>query len=149
MAWALFAALAFALYPLFGRRALARYSPWTALFYSLSFGAIWLGLLWAGLCPFLASSGLHCGTVPSLQPTNLSFWGGMLYLALFATVGLYLSDLQAIRRLEIRQVGLIGTSEPLIAALLAGLIFHERMTLLQWAGAILVISGVVWLRLEK
>ncbi|MGC9024463.1 MAG: DMT family transporter [Chloroflexia bacterium] len=142
------AATAFALYPLLARRAMARYSPWTTLFYSLLFGALWLNLLWGTLCPFLPADGRFCGTPPPPSGDRL-FWLVLLYLALFATVGLYLADLQAIRRLEVRQVGLIGTLEPLITGLLAYLLFRERFTPLQWLGAALILSGVAWLRWEK
>lgn len=149
IAFALLAAAAFALYPLLARRALARYSPWTTLFYSLLFGALWLNLLWGTLCPFLPADGRFCGTPPPPNAESSPFWAGLLYLALFATVGLYLADLQAIRRLEVRQVGLIGTLEPLITGFLAYLIFREEFTVLQWAGAALILSGVGWLRWEK
>lgn len=149
IAFALLAAAAFALYPLLARRALARYSHWTTLFYSLLFGALWLNLLWGVLCPFLPADGRFCGTLPPFSGDSFPFWGGLLYLSLFATVGLYLADLQAIRRLEVRQVGLIGTLEPLITGLLAYLIFREQFTVLQWLGAALILSGVSWLRWER
>ncbi len=147
--FALLAATAFAFYPLLARQALARYSPWTALFYSLLFGALWLNFLWGTLCPFLPADGRFCGTPPPLNEGFFPFWGGLLYLALFSTVGLYLADLQAIRRLEVRQVGLIGTLEPLLAGILAYLIFREPFTVLQWVGAALILSGVGWLRWER
>ncbi len=147
VAVALLAAASFALYPLFARHALARYSHWTALFYSLLFGALWLDLLWAALCPLLPADGSFCGTLPVLASAD--FWGALLYLALGATVGLYLADLQAIHRLEVRVVGLIGTLEPFLAGLFAFLIFGEQLTLLQWSGAALIVSGVLWLRWEK
>jgi drug/metabolite transporter (DMT)-like permease len=149
VAVALLAAATFALYPLFARRALARYSSWTALFYSLLFGAVWLDALWAVLSLFLPPDGTFCGTLPALAVANSAFWGTLLYLALGATVGLYLADLQAIYRLEVRVVGLIGTLEPFLAGLLAYLIFGEQLTLLQWAGAAFIVSGVLWLRLEE
>ncbi len=149
IAFALLAATAFALYPLLARRALVRYSHWTTLFYSLLFGALWLNLLWGTLCPFLSADGRFCGTPPPPNGNSSPFWGGLLYLALFATIGLYLADLQAIRRLEVRQVGLIGTLEPLITGLLAYLIFREQFTPLQWVGAALILSGVGWLQWER
>ena len=149
IAFALLSAAAFALYPLFARRALARYSHWTTLFYSLFFGALWLDLLWGTLCPFLPADGRFCGNLPPLGRENIPFWAGLLYLALFATAGLYLADLQAIRRLEVRQVGLIGTLEPLIAGLLAWVLFGESLTPGQWLGAGLIVSGVVWMRFQE
>lgn len=141
--WALLSGTTFALYFLLGRRALSRHSPWTALFYSLAWGALFLDLLWAVLS-FLPSAQPLLGTVPALQ--NISFWGPLAYLALGATLGMYLADLQALRRIEVRQLGLIGTLEPLISALLSFALFGELLTPWQWAGAALIVSGVVWLR---
>jgi DME family drug/metabolite transporter len=141
--WSLLSGTIFALYFLLGRRALSRHSPWTALFYSLAWGALFLDLLWAGLS-FLPSARPLLGAVPAWN--DVSFWGALAYLALGATLGMYLADLQALQRIEVRQLGLIGTLEPLLSALLAFVLFGERLTLWQWAGAALVVSGVLWLR---
>lgn len=139
----------YAVYPLLARYAMARYGHWTVLFYSLSFGALWLNLLWAILGSFLPADGQFLGTLPALAWENSTFWAALLYLAIGATVGMYLAQLQALRRLEVRQFGLIGTLEPFIAGLLAYLLFGEQLTLLQWLGAALILSVVLWLRLGK
>lgn len=139
----------YACYPLLARYAMARYSHWTALFYSLLFGAFWLNLLWGILGALLPADGRFLGPLPAPAWENFPFWAVLLYLAIAATVGMYLAQLQALRRLEVRPFGLIGTLEPFIAGLLAYLIFGEQLTLLQWLGAVLILSGVLWLRLEK
>ncbi len=144
--WSLLSGTTFAFYFILGRRALARHHPWTALFYSLAWGALFLDLLWAALSFFPPAWPLR-GSIPAWSAA--SFWGALAYLALGATLGLYLADLQALRRIEVRQLGLIGTMEPFISALLAFLFFGERLTPWQWAGALLIVSGVVWLRWEK
>lgn len=144
--WALLSGTTFAFYFILGRRALARHHPWTALLYSLAWGALFLDLLWAALSFFPAAQPL-LGTMPAWNAA--SFWIALAYLSLGATLGLYLADLQALRRIEVRQLGLIGTLEPFISALLAFLFFGERLTPWQWAGAVLVVSGVVWLRWER
>jgi DME family drug/metabolite transporter len=144
--WALLSGTIFALYFLLGRRALARHSPWTALFYSLVWGAFFLDLLWAVLSLFPSAQPL-LGAVPAWN--EISFWGALAYLALGATLGMYLADLQALRRIEVRQLGLVGTLEPLISALLAFVLFAERLTPWQWAGAAAIVSGVLWLRWER
>ena len=143
--WSLLSGTTFALYFILGRRALSRHHHWTALFYSLAWGALFLDLLWVLLSFFPFAQPL-LGAVPA--PDNTSFWGALAYLALGATLGMYLADLQALQRIEVRQLGLIGTLEPFISALLALLLFSERLTSWQWAGAALIVSGVVWLRLE-
>jgi DME family drug/metabolite transporter len=142
----LLAAVTYALYPLFTRRTLARYSVWTALFYSLSFGALWLGLLWVLLGLFRPATDSLLGALPALRVENLSFWGGVLYLSLGATVGLYTAHIQALRRLQVRQVGLVGTTEPVLAGLLAMALFGEYLTWLQWVGVAVILLGVAWLR---
>jgi len=145
--WSLFSGATFAFYFLLGRRALSRHHYWTTLFYSLAWGALFLDLLWVGLSFFPAAQPL-LGSVPALSLDNASFWGALSYLALGATLGLYLADLQAMQRIEVRQVSLVGALEPFITALLALAMFGESLSPWQWLGAALVVSAVVWLRWE-
>lgn len=149
VAAALVSAATFALYPLFGRRAMARYAPWTVLLGSIAFAALYLDLLWAGLCPLAPAAGQLCGGLPRLEGAGLPFWAGMLYLALGPTLVAYLSYLQAIRRLQVRQASLVTTLEFVVAFLLAYLLLAERPGAVQWIGVALIFGSVLWVRLES
>lgn len=154
IAWALLGALTFAIYPLFGRRGMFRYSPWTVLFYSITFGALWLSLLVAILCPLaqkgqLPSLAEFCGTLPGFTWENLAFWAGLLFLALGPTLGAYFSYLQSIRHIQVRQASLITTLELVLTSSLAVILFQERLAPAQWAGGGLILAAVLWVRLEQ
>lgn len=149
IAWALLGAATFALYPLFGRWGMARYSPWTVLFYSIACGALWLHLIRAGVCILSPADGALCGQLPSLEPGQLPFWAGLLYLALGPTLGAYGSYLQSVRRLEVRQASLVTTLELVITVVLAYLLLGERPSAVQWAGAALIFGAVLWVRVER
>jgi drug/metabolite transporter (DMT)-like permease len=147
--WALLAAATAAAYPIFGRRAMLRHSPWTTLFYSIALGSLFLDLFWAGSCVLFSGAGELCGTLPTLTQADASFWGGVLYLAIGPTLGGYMTYLLSIRRLEVRQASLVTAIELIVAALLAYLFLGERPTIPQWIGAGLILVAVLWVRLER
>jgi DME family drug/metabolite transporter len=48
----------------------------------------------------------------------------------------------AVRRIEAAPTAVAATIEPVVAALLAWLLFHQQLTLLGWLGLALVVAGV-------
>lgn len=66
--------------------------------------------------------------------------GGVILFPTFIAVLLYLA---AVRRLGASQAALISTFEPLFTIVFAGLALGERLTLVQWLGALLVLAGVL------
>jgi drug/metabolite transporter (DMT)-like permease len=56
---------------------------------------------------------------------------------------------EALRRLGANQVALISTSGPIATLAMAALILGERISVLQMAGAALVIAGVMLVSLRR
>ncbi|OLC28992.1 MAG: hypothetical protein AUH31_07820 [Armatimonadetes bacterium 13_1_40CM_64_14] len=125
--------LAYALYTIFGKIALRRYTPLTTLTYALGFGAIFLGT------PALAT-----GVIPQAHPS--SAWMALVYLALVTTLlaqGLYLAGL---RYIDAGPASLLATVEPVTAAFLGYIVLGERLEELQIAGGVLVVGAVMLAR---
>ncbi len=118
--------LTYALYSIFGKTALRRYSPLTTVIYALGFGALFLIVIAGGIMPVPA------GGVPAL-----------LYLIAGPTTAAYLLYITGLQWVEAGRASIIATLEPLVAALAGALILHEPFGPTQWLGAALVITGVV------
>ena len=67
--------------------------------------------------------------------------GAIVVVPTFIAIVLYL---QGIRGLGPSQAAVISTLEPLFTIVLAGIVLHERLVTVQWAGAALVLAGVVF-----
>ncbi len=138
--------LAYAAYSLMGRSASQRgLDPWTTVLYTFGAAAVFLllfNLIPAGLLP----AGL--GGVDKLLwlGPSLAGWGLLLALAAGPTLlgfGLYnmsLADLPS------SVANLILTLEPVFTAALAYVLFGERLKIVQLAGSVMILGGVVFLR---
>ena len=141
-----FSGLCFAVYSLMGRSASRRgLNPWTIVFYTFGFAMLFL----------LVYNFLPGGFLPGTakQPADMLWLGnavsGWVILFLLAAgptllgFGLYNVSLGL---LPASVTNLILTSEPVFTALLAYLLFNERLTVTQIIGSLLILSGVVFLR---
>lgn len=141
--------LAYAIYTLMGRSASERgLNPWTTLLYTFGFASIFLLLI--NLLPggFLPGAASRASDLLWLQD-SLPGWGILFLLAAGPTVtgfGLYMTSLTY---LPSSVVNLVATLEPAFTALIATIFLNERLTLLQLGGALLILSGVVFLRLYE
>jgi len=141
------AGLAYAAYSLFGRSAAQRgLSPWTTLFYTFGFAALFL--LVFNLLPghFLPGTAPHPADLLWPGGTLLG-WGVLFLLAAVPTVagfGLYNVSLSY---LPSSVAQLIVTMEPVFTAITAYLIFGEILTGIQILGSLILLSGVVFLRI--
>lgn len=120
----------YAMYSIFGKRALRRYSTPTILVYALGFGALFLG-----------TAGLATGAITWSH--SIVAWGTVVYLGLVTTLlaqGLYLSGL---RFLEAGRASLIATVEPLVAAGFGYVVLGERLDIWQALGGVLIIAAVI------
>ncbi len=125
--------LAYALYTIFGKTSLRRYTPLTTLTYTLGFGTIFLGTL-----------ALATGVIPRAHPS--SGWIALVYLALVTTrlaQALYLAGL---RYIDAGPASLLATVEPVTAAMLGYIVLGERLEGLQIAGGVLVVGAVMLAR---
>lgn len=123
------AGLSYALYTVFTKVALRRYRPWTVMFYSLGFGALFLLPLQS---PATLTQAMQVG--PFLR---------LVFLALGPTLGAALLYALALERLPASVAGTVATLEPAMGIALAVAVRGERVSLLQVVGAGLIIAGVV------
>ena len=128
--------LGFAFYSLFGKLSAPRYSPWTATAYSFGFGAFFL------LLTQRPAQLISMGNAP-LGWLTLFVLGAGPTLVGFA---LYTVSL---RYLPVSVASLIATLEPVITAIMAFFLLGERLSTVQFVGALLIIFGVITLRREE
>jgi drug/metabolite transporter (DMT)-like permease len=132
----------YAIYSLMGRSAAQRgLNPWTTLFYTFGFAAIFLlvfNSLSRGLWPGLKDLLWLGGALPG--------WGALLLLAAGPTLagfGLYNISLGL---LPSSVANLILTLEPAFTAVIAYFLLGERLSGVQLAGSLMILAGVVFLR---
>jgi drug/metabolite transporter (DMT)-like permease len=139
----------YAIYSLMGRSASQRgLDPWTTLFYTFGFAALFLlllNMLPAGLLP-----GIAAGPTDLLWLGNsLSGWGILFLLAAGPTLagfGLYNVSLG---HLPSSVANLILTSEPVFTAVIAYFLLGERLNGMQLGGSLMILGGVAFLRISE
>ncbi len=137
IALGLLAGGAFAAYSLFGKASSRRgINAWTAMFYSFSFGTLFLLLLQRPATIFWLGA-------------NATGWGILVLLAVGPTLGGYGLYTLSLTYLPASVASLIATLEPPLTAGLAFLLLGERLTGLQLAGGGLILLGVLSLRVGK
>jgi drug/metabolite transporter, DME family len=122
--------LGYALYSIFGKFALRKYSPFTVTLYTFVVAA--LGLfpvvrLWEKSELFLDFNVLLYGAGLGLIPTVLAYF---LY-----TWGL--------ERTESSKAAVIATVEPIVATVLGVVLYHEELTMSQIAGSLFILASVI------
>ena len=125
--------LSMAVYSILGKRAVARYAPWTVVLYAFAGGALFLVL---GSGPGLLAARDY--------PTVAWIW--IVGLALIPSLGGYALFTLGLRDLPASQVSVIATWEVVTAALLGWLLYGERLTPIQLLGAALVCVGILWIQ---
>ncbi|ASJ08294.1 drug/metabolite transporter 3 [Thermococcus siculi] len=116
--------LTYALYGVLAKFAVRKEEPEKALFYTLLFGLFFL-------LPFTDFS-VPSGAVPYL-----------FALALFPTFLGYILYNHALKEVEVSRASIIATVEPVVAIVLAFLLFGETLSAKQLAGAVLIICGSI------
>ncbi len=129
----LLAGLSMATYSIFGKRALARYPPWTVVLYAFAMGGVFLAAL----------SGPHL-----LQALRYpaAAWLWIFGLALIPSLGGYALYTLGLRDLPASQASIIATWEVVTAAFLGWLLFGEYLAAVQYLGAALVCFGIGWIQ---
>jgi drug/metabolite transporter (DMT)-like permease len=131
--WGLAAGVTAALYSLFGKKALARYEPYTVVLYAFGLGGIFLALL-------RGPAELAALRYPA------SLWLLLLGLAVIPTLGGYTCYTVGLKGLEASRASILATWEVVAAAGLGYFLFGEMLTPSQLAGAALVAIGIVSLQ---
>ena len=121
--------LAWALYSVYGKKAMDRYSPLAATTYACIIGAVLL---------FPAALAERFDWA-SISPAS---WGAIAYMALFASVVAFNWYYGGIKTMGAGKASIYINLVPLWTMLLAGVLLHEMPVLPQLLGAGLVITGV-------
>jgi DME family drug/metabolite transporter len=129
------AGIAYGIYSICNRVAMDRhYSVWTALAWPNLLGAVFLLLL--------QPSGMVGKALTT--PAALAW---LLVLGIVPTLGGAGSYFLGLRHLPVSVASVVATLEPVFAAVMGYLVWHETLTPLQLAGCGLILGGVVLLRL--
>jgi DME family drug/metabolite transporter len=130
IAGGLLSALSYALTSLMGRWAAPRYGVVKVLFLEAVGGVI---LIWIALAIW--------GKAPAVPPSGAA-WRGLLGLAAGSVIAANLLFFGAMKRIEAAPASVAATIEPVVGALLALLLFSQRLTALGWLGLLMVVAGV-------
>ena len=122
---------AYALYSIFSRFALQKgYPSITITAYTFIFAT--LGLMFFADIDVIANSVLT-------KPSNCVI---MLLSGLITAVLPYLFYTMGLERIESGKAAVVAAVEPVVAVILGGVIFHDKLSLLQYFGIILVILSI-------
>lgn len=131
-ALALMAAVVYGTYILFGSRVSRRTTPLvTTTFVSTAAAGV------------LLLYGAVAGEIRPMQPVG---WMAVLGAALVATVLAVLLFFAGVERLGPSQASIISTLEPLGTAVLAAILYGERLGVWQLTGGAIVLASIIWLQ---
>ncbi len=134
----------FAFYNLEGKSSSERsVDPWTATLYCFVFASVFLVFFNLGIDALsnkpLLSEMLWLGD-------SIPGWSALFLLGIGPTLGGFGLYTLSLRRLTPTVANLIATLEPAFTAVWAYFLLHERFDAIQWAGSILILTGVILLR---
>ncbi|HIH01676.1 TPA: EamA family transporter [Thermoplasmata archaeon] len=136
IALGVFTAFGAAVYYLWGKKYLRKYSPNTVALY---FSVMMIPTL-------LIITDPRESLVPSLSPNA---WSLVLLIGLIpCTIGFFLS-MVALKRIEASRASIMASLEPVFAVILAVVIISEIVEGLQYVGVALTLAGVVMLRVVR
>jgi drug/metabolite transporter (DMT)-like permease len=133
------AALTWALMSILVKRVPSDYSQIVVTTYSVLVALIVLTPIVVGQLNMIKISEL---TIPPI-------WGGILYLGIVSTAGGFLLWNRGLQMLNASSGGLFFFFQPVVGALLGWLILGEKIGITFWIGAILILSGVLFVLNEK
>lgn len=126
VAWGLVSGISYASYYLFGKWALRRYRPVTIFAYVMPLGAL-------GLLPLVDFEVLRVG--------SRVIWFDLALMGALSTYLAYFVYYSGLRTVEASRAVLVATVEPLLAALLAAMLFGERLGLSGVIGGALILAA--------
>jgi drug/metabolite transporter (DMT)-like permease len=139
--------LFFAIYNLEGKQAAdQKIDSWTALLYSFGIAGVFLFFFNIGLD--LATGKPLLGEMMWLG-NSLSGWGILLFLAIAPTLGGFGLYTLSMHYLSPTVSNLIATSEPVLTALWAFLLFGEVLGGVQLVGSLVLFTGIILLRVGE
>ena len=126
----LLAAASYAGTTVLARWAVPRYGTFKVLFWEIAGGTLLLAVV------------LPLAGQPPLPPTTGAGWLFVLALAAGPVVLANVFFFNAVKRIDAAPTAIAATIEPVVGALLALLLFDQRLQVLGWVGLALVILGV-------
>lgn len=139
-AWAILAglgsAISYAIYVLLSGRLQKNVRPISSSLYVITFGAIALSLF-------------HRPDFSSAQELTAFQASTVLGIALICTILPLTLELAALQKLKSTEVALLMMIEPVTAAMMGALIFHESLSLRQLFGALVIVASLVANTLSK
>ncbi len=136
-------------FSLMGRSASQRgINPWTTMVYIFGFDAIFL--LAFNVLPIAGIPGSSQG-MQNLIWSSMDWigWAVLFILAAVPTLLGFGTYMISLSYLPSSVVNLLATLEPVFTAILAYLCFAEKLNLIQLAGAVLILGGVIVIRLTE
>ena len=127
----------YALYSIFGKFALRRYSTMTITAYTFYFACV---------------SSFLCADFSGVAAERLLAWrtiGGALGLGVLCAVVPYLLYTKGLAGIDAGQASVIATIEPFVAAAVGVAVFNEPLTLAKGAGMLLILLSIVGLELAE
>lgn len=135
----LIAALTWALMSVLVKRVPSNYSQIVVTTYSILVAII-------VLTPFVLPR-LHAINISQL--THPTIWGGLLYLGIVSTAGGFLLWNRGLQMLNASSGGIFFFFQPVVGTLLGWLILGENIGVMFWIGSILILTGVLFVIIEK
>ncbi|WP_026263420.1 DMT family transporter [Paenibacillus sanguinis] len=90
--------------------------------------------------------------LPDLDMAQLAhpkIWGGILYLGVVSTAGGFLLWNRGLQLLNVSSGGLFFFFQPLVGTFLGWLLLEETIGVMFWIGATLILTGVLFVIMEK
>lgn len=137
--------LTYAIFTLFSRKAgQMGINPWTAFIYSFFFATLYVGLF--NLIPFKLVPGQAANISEMMPVMPILGWVLLLGLAIISTIIGFGAYNNSLVHLPAATANMFMTLEPIITSVLAYFLFHERLTVVQIFGGLLVVAAVLWIR---
>lgn len=129
--------IGYALYSIFARVALRRYTPWTVMFYTFLFAAV-------SLIGFANPSAL----IEQGMNSSMTLFA-MVALACISTLLPFACYTVGLTYMETGKASIMAFVEPLVATLVGVLVFHDVLTPLHVVGMILIVIAVGLLSMKQ
>ncbi|WP_018125501.1 DMT family transporter [Desulfovibrio oxyclinae] len=131
LAAGLTAGLTYALYYIFGKKWLHRYSTPTIFTYALPFGSLIL-------LPFV-----------DFAPKSSTAWLLLVGIGMICSYGAFSAYYAGLRRMEATNAAVIATFEPVLAAVLAFVLFGEQFGIFGYAGSALIMAALLMVVIDQ
>ena len=128
----------YALYTIFSKVALKKYSPLTIIFYTFLMASLFM-------IPVSGIAGSE--TVERLQ--NLNILIVIICLGLFPTVMAYLLYTEGLKKIEAGKASITAMLEPVSATLIGVMLYGEILSAIQITGILIVLLSVMLIQIRK